>query len=73
MLRSPFDIKSRAFRPATLLKKDSDTGAFCEICEIFNNTYFEEHLRTTGLLKAWITLEKNNFMFLHLIFQDIFT
>ena len=37
-----------AFRPATLLKRDSDTGAFCEICEIFKNIYSEEPLRTTS-------------------------
>ena len=30
-----------------ILKRDSDTGFFsCEYCEIFKNTYFEEHLRT---------------------------
>ena len=30
-----------------LLKRDSNTGVSCEICKIFKNTYFEEHLRTT--------------------------
>ena len=30
------------------LKKETPTQVFsCEICEIFKNTYFEEHLRTT--------------------------
>ena len=29
------------------LKEDSNTG---EICEIFKNTYFEEHLRTAALV-----------------------
>ena len=29
-------------RPATLLKRDSNTG------EIFKNTYFEEHMRTAA-------------------------
>ena len=47
---------------ATLFKKDSNTGAglqlyykktptevlYCEIYEIFKNTYFKEHLRTTA-------------------------
>ena len=28
-----------------LLKRDSSTGVFCEICEIFKNTFFTEHLR----------------------------
>ena len=42
-----FLIKLQALRPVTLLKRDSDTGFFsCEYCEIFKNTYFEEHLRT---------------------------
>ena len=36
----------KAFRPATLLKRDSYTGFFCEICEILKNT--EEHQRTTA-------------------------
>ena len=31
-------------RLATLLKTDSNTGIFPEYCEIFKNTYFEEHL-----------------------------
>ena len=26
---------------------------FCEICEIFKNTYFEEHLRTTASIFDW--------------------
>ena len=32
----------------TLLKRDSNTILSCEICEIFKNVYFEEHLRTTA-------------------------
>ena len=35
-------------RPATLSKRDSNTGIFCECCLIFKNTYFEEHLRTVS-------------------------
>ena len=38
-------IKAR--RSATLLKMDSNIGISSEYCEIFKNTYFEEHLRTT--------------------------
>ena len=30
------------------LKRDSNTGFFCEVWEIFKNTYFEEHLRMTA-------------------------
>ena len=45
---SLFLIKSVAFRPVTLLKRDSNTGVFLYIMRIFKNTYFEEYLRTTG-------------------------
>ena len=45
---SLFLIKLQVFRPATLLKRDSDTGISCEICEIFKNVFFEEHLWTTA-------------------------
>ena len=37
----------QAFRPATLLKRDSQVLT-CEICRIFQNTYFDEHLRATA-------------------------
>ena len=38
---SIFLIKLQAWRSATLLKRDSNTGVFlCEICEIFKNTFF---------------------------------
>ena len=30
------------------IKRDSNTGFLCEICEIFKNAYFEEHLRATA-------------------------
>ena len=43
---SPFLIKIQAFKPGTLLKRDPNTGDSSEYCEIFKNTYFEEHLRT---------------------------
>ena len=33
-------------RPATLLKKDSNTDFSCKYWEISKKTYFEEHLRT---------------------------
>ena len=35
-------------RPATLSKRDSNTGVFCEYCQIFKNNYFEEHLWTAA-------------------------
>ena len=40
------------FNKAAILKRDSNTGAFCDkilkICKISKKTYFEEHLRTTA-------------------------
>ena len=30
------------------IKKRDSQETFCEICEIFKNAYFEEHLRTTA-------------------------
>ena len=42
-----FLIKMQAFRPSALLKRDSNTGAFCEHWEIFKSTYFEVHLWST--------------------------
>ena len=35
------------WKPVTLLKRDSNTGAYCENSEIFKNTYFEERLQMT--------------------------
>ena len=37
-----FLIKLQDFRPATLLKRDSNTG---EICSTFKNTFFTEHFQ----------------------------
>ena len=48
MLESPF-IKVAGLWFATLLKRDSNIEVFsCEICEIFKNTYFVEHLQTAA-------------------------
>ena len=49
MLESLFN-KVLGLRSETLLKRDSNTGVSCEICEIFKNTCFEEHLPTTASL-----------------------
>ena len=43
---SLFLIKLQQIRPESLLKVGSNTDVSCEICEIFKNTYFEEHLPT---------------------------
>ena len=40
----------QSFRPATLLKSDSNTGVSCEYWEIFKSTYF----------KGWLLLELSN-------------
>ena len=42
---SLFMIKPQGSGPVTLLKTDSNTGAFLWICEVFKNTLFTEHLR----------------------------
>ena len=46
--------KSVFLRPASLLKSDSNTG---EICEIFKNTFFREHLRWLHLNNIKVTLK----------------
>ena len=43
-----FLIKLQAFRPANLLKRDSNTRVFLRILKILKNSYFEEHLRTVA-------------------------
>ena len=59
---SLFLIKLKAFRPATLLKRDSNTGLFsCGYCQNFKNTYFEEHLRTAAFLYARFNKLKSEF------------
>ena len=53
---SLFLIRLQAFRPATLSRKDSNTGVFLWYCEIFKNTYFDEHLRmaTSGYMNKLV-------------------
>ena len=35
------------------IKKETPTQVFfCEYCEIFKNTYFEKHLRTTAFVNS---------------------
>ena len=36
---SLFLIKLQTWRPKTLLKRDSNTGVFCEYCEIFKSSF----------------------------------
>ena len=44
VLESLFN-KAAVLKTCTLLRRDSNTGFFCEICETFKNTFFTEHLR----------------------------
>ena len=48
MCWSLFLLKLKAFRPATLSKRDSNTDAFLRILQNFQKTYFEKHPQTTG-------------------------
>ena len=41
----PFLIKLQAFRAATFLKRDHNTGVSCEYCKLFKNSFFIENLR----------------------------
>ena len=41
--------KVAGLQPATFLKRDSTQAFSYEVCEIFKNTYFEEHLRLTAV------------------------
>ena len=40
--------------PATLLRKKTLAQVFsCEFCEIYKDTFFTEHLRTTTSATSW--------------------
>ena len=54
--------KAAALRPTTI-KKETPTQVFSyEYCEIFKNTYFEEHLRATvSVVKISSHLWPNNY------------
>ena len=41
-------IKVALLRSATLLKETSTKAFSCEICEIFQNIYFAEHMEATA-------------------------
>ena len=45
---SLFLIKLQLWEPATLLKKAPTQVFSCEICKLFKNNYFEEHLWTSA-------------------------
>ena len=48
-------------RPATLLKRHSNTGIFYEFREILQRIYFQEHLRTTASIAAFYTQRPGNY------------
>ena len=48
----------QTFRPATLLKRDSNTWFADEIWEIFKNTYFEQHLFSTSIIIDFVENRK---------------
>ena len=49
MLESVFN-KSAGLQVYNFIKDSLQMVYFCKYCEIFKNTYFEEHLRTTAFL-----------------------
>ena len=55
-------IKLQTFKPTTLLKRDSKMWVFSnEICEIFNDSFFMEHLLWLCLSPKQIKRNKNIF------------
>ena len=51
----------QAFKPAYLLKRDSNAGVFLWTCEIFKSIYSEVHLQTTeilGFTKYFLTCQQ---------------
>ena len=49
-----------SFRPAILVKRDSNQVFSCEHCKIFKNTYFEKYLRTAASDSSYILHKKLN-------------
>ena len=44
------NAQETTWRPATLLKRDSNTGVSCEICKIFKNTFFNSTLSVAAFV-----------------------
>ena len=61
MLESFFN--ENAGQPATLFKRDTNTGVSCEYSEIFKNTYFEEHLQTVASIITICTMQSQVLVF----------
>ena len=60
---SLFFIKLQLWEPATLLKKAPTQVFSCEICKLFKNNYFEEHLWTSAS-KLYLKRDSNTVVFL---------
>ena len=58
MCWSLFLINFQAYKPATLLQRDSNTGVFLWILKNFKNLYFKGHLWTTASELYWFKVEK---------------
>ena len=79
LLESLFN-KSQLWEPATLLKKAPTQVFFCEICKLFKNNYFKEHLWTSAS-KLYLKRDFNTVVFLwilgisqeHLFVEDPWT
>ena len=61
---SQFLIKFQVWRPATLLKRESNTDVFLWIMGILKNTYFEENLRTMTSVDNFKTFHLQCFDFM---------
>ena len=55
---SLFLINFQAYKPATLLQRDSNTSVFLWILKNFKNLYFKGHLWTTASELYWFKVEK---------------
>ena len=63
---SLFLIKLQLWEPATLLKKAPTQVFSCEICKLFKNNYFEEHLWTSAS-KLYLKRDSNTVVFLWIL------
>ena len=66
MCWSLFLIKLQLWEPATLLKKAPTQVFSCEICKLFKNNYFEEHLWTSAS-KLYLKRVSNTVVFLWIL------
>ena len=66
---SLFSINLQAYKSATLLQTDSNTGLFLWILQNFKNLFFKGHLWTTASELHWFKVKEMIFIFqLYFIF-----